>query len=923
MTVRLPVGARALGHAVLDMSDLPAGTVTFLFTDIEGSTRLFKELGADYPPLLDDHNRLLREAFARHGGVEVKTEGDAFFVAFASADGAVSACVDGQRALAEHPWRSARPLVRMGLHSGEAYPVDGDYIALAVHQAARVVSAGHGGQILLSSAVRDALAADGPVELNALGAFMLKDFDKPEPLYQVSADGLDRDFPALRVPPAARHNLPRFTTSFIGRARESEELSELIATRQLVTILGPGGTGKTRLACELLSDQVDEWRDGARVALLGGVSSGEGALTAVADAVGTRASTGSPSAAIIEGLATAEMALLLDNCEHVLDTVRELCRELVQSAPGVTLLLTSRRPVGLDDEVRFMLRPLSIEVDAPALFTARACAVRPDFDAHRSPDRLESVCRRLDGLPLAIELAAARLRGMSLSQLDERLPNALSLLRTADGGRDARQQTVRSLIEWSTQLLTPAEAAVFRHAAIFHGGFTLEAAEHVMAGLTDERGVAIDVLDELTGLVDHSLLILTGEDEALRYRMLMLVRDVASESLRSRGEEANAAARHLAWVCDLSQGGSACLEEWDNTVAALDWAIASGHFEEAAAIVAAGCWDWQRQGRSVTRMLGWVDALLDRVTDDDRLRLAHAAFRFAFDASEFDRARSYLSVVEDSADVAGGGPANLTALLRAELCVVSGDFEEAGRLAKLVPEEASPAHRVNALNILGSLAFYRQDWTAARTSYEAAIAIEGIEGEHAAMLLTNIGETTLFAGQADAEDVLRRAIAGSAAADFRFYQAAGHQLLGAYLAAVGDVERAAEETRRSVEMFSAIDHVANLLDALGLLSRIELLRGDTSVAEATVRRGLEMAVRRRAEPGRGLLLAAAHSMRDSDHPVAKRLQLGWAAAPAPSITTAYEIGEGHLIPDLPRSEDPATVSAEEVLALLTTDYEHN
>jgi predicted ATPase len=465
--------------------DLPTGTVTFVFTDVEGSTRLLHELGPQaYGEVLAEHRRVMRDAFAAQGGVEVDTQGDAFFYAFADARRAVAAVAAVNQALAEGPIR-----IRIGLHTGKPHLTAEGYVGEDVHLGARIAAAGHGGQVLLSAVTRDCLDS----EVADLGEHRLKDFAEPVAIFQLGAER----FPPLKT--IANTNLPRPASSFVGRERETAEVAELVREHRLVTLSGPGGSGKTRLSIEAAAELVGEFRAGVfwiglatlRDPALVGETIGQtlGAKGGLADHVGER-----------------ELLLLLDNLEQVVDAASELAG-LVETCPNLHLLVTSRELLRVRGEVEYAVQPLA-QPDAVTLFCERS-RLEPD-------ETIAELCRRLDNLPLAVELAAARTSVLTPEQILDRLTQGLDLLK---GGRDTdpRQQTLRATIAWSHDLLDDEEKRLFARLAVFRGGATLEAAEAVAAA----------DLDALQSLVDKSLLRHTGD----RFWMLETIREYATERL--------------------------------------------------------------------------------------------------------------------------------------------------------------------------------------------------------------------------------------------------------------------------------------------------------------------------------------------------------------------------------------------------------
>jgi predicted ATPase len=476
--------------------DLPAGTVTFLFTDIEGSTRLLHELGPEaYASALAEHRRLLRAAWARHRGVEVDSEGDEFFVAFAEPGEALSAAADAQRALAAGPIR-----VRMGLHAGTPHIADGGYVGTDVHLGARITASAHGGQVVLSRQTRELL--DDAGELLDLGEHRVKDFVEPVWIYQLGADR----FPPLKT--ISNTNLPRPASSFVGRERQVAELGALLRDgARLVTLTGPGGTGKTRLAIETATELVPNFKNGTFWVDLAAIRDPELVSDKIASVLGAKDT-------LREHIGDKELLLLLDNLEQVTAAAPGLAT-LVESCPNLRLLVTSRELLRVRGEREFGVPPLA-ESEAVTLFSDRASLA--------ADQTIAELCRRLDDLPLAVELAAARTSVLTPAQILERLSKRLDLFK---GGRDAdaRQATLRATIEWSHDLLTAGEQRLFARLSVFRGGWTLEAAE----------AIAQADFDALQSLVDKSLL----RRRDGRFSMLETIRAFAVERLDASGEAAD------------------------------------------------------------------------------------------------------------------------------------------------------------------------------------------------------------------------------------------------------------------------------------------------------------------------------------------------------------------------------------------------
>ena len=620
---------------------LPTGIVTFLFTDIEGSTKLVAAVGdAAYGELLATERSLVIDAAIAEGGVPFGSEGDAHFVAFGSASAAIRASVAAQRSIAAHRWPAGPVRVRMGVHTGEAQVVGDDYVGLEVHRAARVASAAHGGQLLITDATR-ALAADlpGDIRLRDLGEHRLKDLTRPEHLYQVASADLADEFPPLRTLNATPNNLPPQLTSFVGRA-ELADASALLAGTRLLTLTGPGGTGKTRLSLALAGDCVDRFPGGAWFVPLAAVVDPDLIASAIASSIGLLAPGQPPLERVIEHFRDRTALLVLDNFEQVV-TGAPLVADLLRAAPQLTVITSSRAPLRVSGEQEFPVPPLSLpprgtsDVDAlmaseaVRLFVERAMAVRPDFTLTAANGRhVAAIVTALDGLPLAIELAAARIRLLAPAAMASRLDDRLGLL--GSGGRDLpeRQRTLRGAIAWSHDLLEPGERRLFARLGAFAGGGPLELMEPVCALDTDDPPA--DVLAGLEHLAEQSLLRITDDARGdVRFAMLETIREFALEQLAQRGELDALRARHAAAFLALiseaaGDGGAGDRARWldrleddhDNIRAAVDNLVTAGDREGAAAFVHAAWRFWQMrghliEGRSrvdrVLAMPGWGD----------------------------------------------------------------------------------------------------------------------------------------------------------------------------------------------------------------------------------------------------------------------------------------------------------------------------
>jgi predicted ATPase/class 3 adenylate cyclase len=535
--------------------DLPTGTVTFLFSDIEGSTRLLEALKDAYPPLLERHRAIVRDAIERHAGVEVGTQGDSFFAVFRTAADAVEAAVDIERELRAAEWPEDGEIrVRIGIHTGEGIVVGDDYVGLDVHRAARIMAAGHGGQVLVSATATALVGerADG-ISLRDLGLHRLRDLSAPERLFQVVAEGLADEFPGLRSLDAIPNNLPTQVTRLVGREAELQAIRDLLSTNRLVTLTGPGGIGKTTLALHAAADSVDRFPDGAWFVDLSDVRDADAALASIVRSVRGLAVAG--SVPLLEGLAAAlagrSMLLVLDNFEQVVAAAADVAA-LLARCEDVTFLVTSRAALHVRGERVVPIAPLSLPAtaggrrsrtdagapkpadvasvatsEAVVLFVERAREARPEFElTDGNAPIVAELCARLDGLPLAIELAAARLRLFSLEELRERL--RLELLRGGPRDLPERQRALRATIDWSHELLDPDERALFALLSLFSGA-RIDAVEDVASRLDALRDV--DVIDRLASLVDKSLVRRVDEGGQDRLVMLETIREYAAERL--------------------------------------------------------------------------------------------------------------------------------------------------------------------------------------------------------------------------------------------------------------------------------------------------------------------------------------------------------------------------------------------------------
>jgi predicted ATPase/class 3 adenylate cyclase len=598
------------------VSSLPTGTVTFLFTDIEGSTRLVQRLGEQAPEMFALHGDVMRRAMDEAGGTVIRTEGDSFFVVFASAPGAVTAAVAAQRGLAAVNWpHGLEVAVRMGMHTGVGALGGDDYVGIDVHRAARIAAAAHGGQIVVSAATK-AVAGDlDGIEYRDLGEHRLKDLDQPERVYQVTADGLRRDFPALTSLSAIPNNLPTELTSFIPRP-EVATAGALLDDHRLLTLTGPGGTGKSRLALQIARTRSDRY-DGVYYVPLAAVTDPSLVAMTIASTIGLSHTAEDPQARLGEYLKTRHFLLVLDNFEQILAAAPVVAR-LLADAPDLSIIVTSRAGLHVSGEQEFPVPPLAVpngkrdleslrSIGAVALFIERAMAARPEFALDTTnAGAVAEITRRLDGLPLAIELAAARVRLLPPQTMLERLGGALDLLESNRRDLPDRQRTLRGAISWSYDLLDDDERRLVRLVSVFRGGATLETIEDVCARVS---GASKELLGRLESLVDHSLIRTTERSGSLRFGMLETIREFMWEELRASEECGDVETAHLRAFTDLAERVSpnlttaaqvSALEELDaerdNLRAALTYAVDSGQATEAYRLVAAMWRYWHMRG---------------------------------------------------------------------------------------------------------------------------------------------------------------------------------------------------------------------------------------------------------------------------------------------------------------------------------------
>jgi predicted ATPase/class 3 adenylate cyclase len=849
--------------------DLPTGVVTFLFTDIQGSTQLWEHQPALMQAAVRRHDELLRECIEAQRGYVFKTVGDAFCAAFMDPAGGVAAAISAQQALATEPWHGDCVIrARMALHVGEAEEREGDYFGPTVNRVARLLSAGHGGQTLASRAlwavIQDQLG-QMEVEVEDMGEHRLKDLVEPEHIFHLRIAGLAQEFPPLKVLDYQPTNLPVQATAFVGRMEELAALEELIRRPEvrLVTLVGPGGTGKTRLAFQAGAELLDSFSDGVYVANLAPLDDPALVLSTIADALHVQESGGrSLQDVLIEYLRDKQMLLLLDNFEHLLPAAPAVST-LLAACPTLTVLVTSRASLRLSGEHEYPVSPLAVPpraglmsldelagVDSVALFVERARAIKSDFVL--SPANAVSVtdiCRRLEGLPLAIELAAARIRLFPPPVLLNRLSSRLKLL--TGGARDlpARQQTLRGTIDWSYSLLDPAEQRVFAALSVFAGGCTFEAAEAVCA--TDPE-LELDILDGITSLVEKSLLRQTGEDEP-RFSMLETIREYAGERLEESSQAALLRRAHTEYFATLAKDAepaftSADQDSWldrleaeqDNFRAAIDWCLAGGNDDIALQLCASLYWFWYVRGHLSEGRRLLDEALTRDVAPQEpvRARAWIGAGSLALGQGDLARAETALQNGLALARELGDRPNVALALnTLGVLAYIQGGYEQ----ARTLNEESLALYRelndswgiASTLNELAMLATGEGDFERAGAMYEEALALARRSGQRraVAILLFELGLIRCQEGEyARAESLFQESAAALRQVGDKLLLAHALEEIAVVAQILGEPERVPDALAESLALLREADDKLALAEWLEIRARIASLRGEAERA---------------------------------------------------------------------------------------------
>jgi predicted ATPase/class 3 adenylate cyclase len=835
-------GVQAKEEAQKLMSDLPTGTVTFLFTDIEGSTKLWEKSPRSMQIALTRHDALLWEAIEGHGGFVFKTVGDAFCAVFPTALGALKSALAAQRGLFSEAWGDEIGALRarMALHTGTTHERDGDYFGPPVNRVARLLSAGHGGQILLSSSTQELVRDHLPPEthLRDLGERRLKDLSRPERIFQLTAPDLPSEFPPLKTLETHTNNLPLQATPLIGREREVEAVCGLLRSPEtrLLTLLGTGGTGKTRVGLQVAAELVDDFEDGVFFVPIAAITDPTLVAPTIARALGLSEGGARPAEELLEGyLRDRRTLLLLDNLEQVLEAAPVVDR-LLSTAAGLKILATSRTPLGLYGEYEFPIPPLSLpdpeslpplenltEYEAVRLFVERARAVRPDFSlAEDNAPAVVEICERLDGLPLAIELAAARIKLLTPQVLLDRLGNRLKILTGGARNLPERQRTLRNAIEWSYELLDEGEKMLFGRLGVFSSGATLEAMEAVC---DTEGDLPTDVFEGASSLLDKSLLRQEeGAGGEPRFVMLETIHEFANAKLEGSGEAEAVRRVHAEYFLALAEEAEPMLwgaedaawlerleQEHDNMRAALHWAIEHEEGELALRVGGALRWFWYMEGY-YSEGRRWLEVALGKegpASAEARIKALAGVGFLAVDQGDLDRAEAAADEGLELSTQAGSsslGTADFKNIL-GELARLRGEHQRAARLVQdslaLHQEAGDKLGIAWSLGNLANVAGDRGDHERAKQLYEEGLALS------------------------------RRL--GSA------------ELLGAYLISLGsesllegEPERAIALNEEAAELFRKRGRRGGLQHILDNLGRATLLRGDYERAETLHKESLRV-----------------------------------------------------------------------------------
>ena len=840
--------------------DATRGTVTLLFVDLAGSTLMLAELGDAYGAVLREYRQLTVAAAEAEQGVLVDTAGDGLFLSFPSARGALAAAIAAQRSYRDHAWpANASVEARMGIHTGEPVTEEDMLVGLDVHRAARICAAGHGGQILLSLTTHDLLRGEAPGDsvLRDLGEHRLKDLPHPERMFQVSAPDLPSEFPPLRSLENWPNNLPRQLSSFVGRADALAEASQRLTTTPLLTLTGPGGVGKTRLALEVAAEAMDLFPDGAWVIELGAIGDGSLVPETVAATLRIKEQPGVPIlTTLAHHLESRRVLLLFDDCEHVLEAVAEVIDELLRACGELRVLATSREALGITGESLYPVPSMGLpglaadapigeigEAEAVRLFMDRARAVQPAFVLNeRNAPAIAQICRRLDGIPLAIELAAARVKALPPDQIAARLDDRFRLL--TGGSRMAlpRHRTLKAAIDWSFDLLTDVEQILFVRLSVFAGSFGLEAAEAVGADGTVDRG---DVLDLLSRLIDRSLVTAEEDVGQARYRLLDTVQQYGQERLVADDPTGATRGRHRAYMLELVErtapllfagpqaeaSQDALAVEHENLRAALQWSDDDPAGAGAELRLAGNMWRYWEIGGHLVEGRGWLTRALARTDGEVSELRANALTGLGTLAAQQGDLSAAVAALEASLDshrqlgdptsiaYAAGNLANVS-VERGDLSRARALYEEAIAIMRAVGGTRGEAFSL--LN-LADVAAREGNAREARELSNAGTAMFRVEGDLIGVALA-LGRGATFSLQlGDTEDARQR---HQEALDIyrQFGDGRGvartEMFLGDIAAVEGHIDEAERLYRASIDQRSELGDRTGLATACDRLARI-------------------------------------------------------------------------------------------------------
>ncbi len=844
----------------------PTGTVTFLFSDIEGSTVRWERDRKAMEPALARHDELMRATLEARGAYTFKTMGDAFCAAFATAADAIAAALDAQRALAAADFSAVEGIrARMALHAGIAAERDGDYFGPTVNRVARLLAIGHGGQVLLSGACMELVRGELPPECSLLdlGAHRLKDLAQPERVYQLIAPELPQAFPELRSLDHLSNNLPSQLTSFVGREDDVAAITLLLHEHRLVTLTGSGGVGKTRASLQVAANLIDRFSDGVWFIELAPLTGGEYIPSTVAQALDLKlASEGDPVENLVRALKGKQTLLVFDNCEHLVEPAARVLAAILRGSPKVKMLVSSRQALGISGEVSYRMPSLPV-TEAIALFAERARGADTRFAlTDENTPIVADICRRLDGIPLAIELAAARVKMLSPKQLRERLDERFRVLTGGDRSALPRHQTMRALIDWSYELLDERERTLFRRLGIFVNGFALEGA--VAVGSSDDLD-ELDVFDVLASLVDKSLVLAEPQDDALRYGLLESTRAYASEKLDDAGERDFMIDRHLRYLRDRfaelwerhqrtarrTDLDATLQSELDDVRFALDGASKRSELADGAELLANIYVSWQAIGIDAEG-IGHCEAFLAVLPADHsglRARLLTTLSHLLGESGRKVRALEVATQAVEQARASGDGSSLAAALCRyaqqATFFRRFNDAESALTQAEAIPETSTNL-RLLLLETRAVVSHIRGDLeTAARTWEQLRDELRTLgnaRGELAGVF--NLAEVEHARGQTQrAVAIVRETLPVVRAGDDKGALALLLVNLAGYLAATGDLANAVAAARESIGIHAerepdhvrvamAIEHLALAVALRGDRARAALLEGYADAAFA-------------------------------------------------------------------------------------------